>query len=192
MSGNNDRPAAAILGDPPEAINKAETQPDKPAGKTAAPTYGRSGPLDKTQPQWAFDKTEPGLQPRRDTVQSIPPSGGGGGGGGRGRAPRQTIPGNPPPMPRRPPAPRPIIEWFPLQDGTPMGPEEVQEVLEIDPTRVIWSFHKGNNTSEWSLVAKKDKGLPPLAYTVGNKVRVDYYRWKAMGLPEPPVVTPHK
>jgi hypothetical protein len=37
--------------------------------------------------------------------------------------------------------------------------------------------------SEWTLAG--GKGLPPLAYTVGNKVRVDYWRWKEMGLPEP-------
>ncbi len=174
---------AAITGTPPEAIDLVETQPDQPAGDATLPDYGRSGPLDDTQPDWAFEKTAPGSPPRNDTKDSIPPAGGGGGGGGGRPAPRQTIPGNPPPPPRRPPPPPPVIEWFPRQDATPMGPEEVMEVLEIDYTRVIWNMHKGENMSEWTLAG--GKGLPPLAYTVGNKVRVDYWRWKEMGLPEP-------
>ena len=69
-----------------------------------------------------------------------------------------------------------------------MGPEDVARVLAIDPRRVIWSFNKGHNMSEWTLAG--GKGLPPLAFTVGSKVRIDYYRWKQMGLPEPQVIPP--
>lgn len=194
FSGSGKTPSA-IRGEPPEPVNPMELQPEMPPASTNAPrSFGRGGPLDKTQPPMAFEKTEPGSPPpRRDTQASIPPSGGGGGGGGgrRGRSPGQTIPGNPPPMPKRPPPPRPVIDWFPRRDATPMGPEDVLRVLQIDHTRIIWSMNRGNNMTEWSEVAK-GRGLPPLAYTVGNKVRVDYYRWRAMGLPEPQVVTPRR
>ena len=90
-------------------------------------------------------------------------------------------------MPLRPPPPRPVIPWFPKSDGVPMGPQDVQKVLQIDHTRVIWSFHPGNNAFEWGTVSKPGAGLPPLAYTRDGYVRVDYYRWKGMGLPEPQV-----
>jgi len=57
--------------------------------------------------------------------------------------------------------------------------------MQIDPTRITWSFNRGENMSEWGLVSAPGAGLPPLAFTVGSRVRVDYYRWRELGLPEP-------
>jgi hypothetical protein len=97
QSQNDSKSSVPALYDKPsQEIDSAETQPDSFRVKAAAPDYGRSGPLDPTQPDWAFDKTEPGSPPRNDTQYSIPPSGGGGSGGGRGRVPGRTNSGNPP------------------------------------------------------------------------------------------------
>lgn len=168
----------------------APTEKSPAPGVVSGTPAPRGRPLDPTQPGIAFEKTEPGapspyLPP---TGGSHPPSGGGGGAGGGGPSPGGTLHSSPPPMPRRPPPPRPVISWFPRRSATPMGPGEVQQVLAIDHTRVIWSFNRGNNMSEWTVAG--GKGLPPLAYTSGSKVRVDYYRWRALGLPEPSVPTP--
>jgi len=67
-----------------------------------------------------------------------------------------------------------------------MSPEDVLRVLEIDHTRVVWSFDKGNNMHEWSLVRPKDSPIefPPLAFTSDGQVRVDHDRWIEMGYPE--------
>lgn len=68
-----------------------------------------------------------------------------------------------------------------------MGPADVQKIEDIDPTRIIWAVSPGANAFEWGLVSKGGQGLPPLAFTSGGIVRVDYHRWKAMGLPEPKI-----
>jgi hypothetical protein len=131
----------------------------------------------------AFEKTEPGIPPQfgPPTQEDIPPEKGA---SGSSRKPRRqaTIPGYPPRMPSRPPPPRPIISWFPQQNAVAMSPEDVLRVLEIDYTRVIWSYNKGNNMAEWSEAG--GKGFPPLAFTTDGKVRVDHDRWIEMGYPE--------
>jgi hypothetical protein len=75
-----------------------------------------------------------------------------------------------------------VIEWFPRRDATPVSPEDVLRVLDIDHTRVIWSFDRGNNMTEWSI--RGGEGLPPLAFTADGYVRVDHERWREMGYPE--------
>jgi len=189
-STEKDVPPAAAERAPKPQSEPTPTPDQPPPSSAAAPPvadvpvpYAPGGPLEKTQPPVAFEKTEPGgaPQPGPPTQSSIPPGSPGGGGGG-GRRRRQTIPGNPPPMPRRPPPPRPVISWFPRRDGVAVSPEDVLRILGIDHTRVIWSFNKGNNMNEYSLVG--GKGLPPLAYTSGGYVRVDHDRWIEMGYPE--------
>lgn len=160
---------------------KVQTTPTPPPGSPPIP-FGRAHPLARTSPRSAFDDTVPGPPPGPSTQVTTPPPAGGGAGRGQ-----RTLQGNPPPVPKpyQPPAPRPDIPWLPRQNGVPVGPDDVQRIIAIDPTRITWSFHKGHNASEWGLVSRPGAGLPPLAFTMGGKVRVDYYRWKAMGLPEP-------
>lgn len=197
LGGPRLRPEAAKIS--PSQPQEPVPAPDaglapKPSAPAAAPSrspqsavpYAPGSPLGRTQPNMAFEPTEPGTAPpRRDTQGTLPPPGGGGGGGGGRRRPRDTIVSSPPPMPLRPPPPRPVIPWFPRNNGVPMGPQEVQQVMKIDPSRIVWSVNPGHNAFEWGLVSQKGAGLPPLAYTTNGNIRVDYYRWKAMGLPEP-------
>jgi hypothetical protein len=194
-------PGAPVAPTPKVAPTPAVTSPKAPAAAPVSEAgaanipYAPGRPLAPTQPIGAFEKTEPGGPPKAGppTQESIPPGGGGGGGGG-GRSPRQTIVAHPPPMPQPPPPPRPIIPWFPRRSGTEMSAADVQRVIATDPTRVIWSFNKGNNMAEWSAVRQKNQPpLPPLAYTSGSNVRVDYDEWTKLGLPVPkPVVKPSK
>jgi hypothetical protein len=183
LTEKNGPPHAAEIA--PKSQSEPAPTPDLsvPAATKAPIPYVRGGPLEKTQPEMAFEKTEPGVPPQLGppTEKSIPP---GGRGSGSSREPRRqaTIPGYPPRMPSRPPPARPIISWFPRQNAVPMSPEDVLRVLEIDYTRVIWSYNKGNNMTEWS--AAGGKGLPPLAFTTDGKVRVDHDRWIEMGYPE--------
>ena len=141
--------------------------------------------IQKREPGVEFADTQVGSPERKgsETQGTNPPPGGGNGGaGGGGRARRETLVRNPPPMPRKPPPPRPVIEWFPRRDATPVSPEDVLRVLDIDHTRVIWSFDRGNNMTEWSI--RGGEGLPPLAFTADGYVRVDHERWREMGYPE--------
>lgn len=166
-SGPGDPPVAAIHGDAPEVVNQAETQPDRPAGQ-AAPSFARSGPLDKTQPEWAFDNTAPELVYERNALQMD-----------FEKAEPATI-AAPPTIPMTA-APKTAGAGYVSFAGTEAAtPAQVRAAYKANPFTVKKSLGDLWHQMKWE--ENGGQGTAPIAFrTADGTIRVNEVRWLAVG-----------
>jgi hypothetical protein len=147
-----------------EPLRTAEVQPDPPAAKTVEPDYRRSGPLDKTQPQWAFDKTAPEFvheptEPQMGFAKTEP---------GTGAVPVSTAPKA---------AGAGYVSFAEPEAATPA---EVRAAYKANRFSVQKSGSDFWHEYQW----KKNggQGTAPIAFrTAGGMIRVNEVRWLAVG-----------